>query len=108
MAMTPIRSAIAIATLLAACLGAGAQEPAYPDRPITMIVTFAAGGSSDVLARTVAEAMSRGLGLSLSYDIIVKQHAGSIEVDTQPGEFTEFRVVLPRRAATIAKSGERN
>ena len=48
-----------------------------------------------------------GLGLSLSYDIIVKQHAGSIEVDTQPGEFTEFRLVLPRGAATIAKSGER-
>ena len=47
-----------------------------------------------------------GLGLSLSYDIIVKQHAGSIEVDTQPGEFTEFRIVLPRGAATIAKSGE--
>ena len=40
-----------------------------------------------------------GLGLSLSYDIIVKQHAGSIEVDTQPGEFTEFRVLLPRMAA---------
>jgi two-component system, NtrC family, sensor kinase len=48
-----------------------------------------------------------GLGLSLSHDIIVKQHAGSIEVDTRPGEFTEFRVVLPRQAATIAKSGER-
>jgi GAF domain-containing protein len=40
-----------------------------------------------------------GLGLSLSYDIIVKQHAGSIEVDTQLGEFTEFRLVLPRLAA---------
>jgi signal transduction histidine kinase len=40
-----------------------------------------------------------GLGLSLSYDIIVKQHSGSIEVDTQPGEFTEFRVILPRKAA---------
>jgi len=40
-----------------------------------------------------------GLGLSLSYDIIVKQHAGSIEVDTQPGEFTEFKVILPRMAA---------
>ena len=40
-----------------------------------------------------------GLGLSLSYDIIVKQHGGSIEVDTQPGEFTEFRVILPRKAA---------
>src|SRR5206468_4012322 len=48
-----------------------------------------------------------GLGLSLSYDIIVKQHAGSIEVDTQPGEYTEFRIVLPRGAASIAKSGER-
>jgi GAF domain-containing protein len=40
-----------------------------------------------------------GLGLSLSYDIVVKQHAGSIEVDTRPGEFTEFRVILPRKAA---------
>jgi two-component system NtrC family sensor kinase len=49
-----------------------------------------------------------GLGLSLSYDIIVKQHAGSIGVDTHPGEFTEFRLVLPRGAAIIAKSGEQN
>ena len=48
-----------------------------------------------------------GLGLSLSYDIIVKQHGGSIEVDTQPGEFTEFKIVLPRSAASVAKSGER-
>ncbi len=45
-----------------------------------------------------------GLGLSLSYDIIVKQHAGSIEVDTRPGEFTEFRVILPR-AAGQSKAG---
>ena len=37
-----------------------------------------------------------GLGLSISHDIIVKQHGGSIEVETQPGEFTEFRIVLPR------------
>jgi signal transduction histidine kinase len=49
-----------------------------------------------------------GLGLSLSYDIIVKQHAGSIEVDTQPGEFTEFRIILPRRAAMLAQSGDRS
>jgi nitrogen-specific signal transduction histidine kinase len=48
-----------------------------------------------------------GLGLSISHDIIVKQHGGSIEVDTQPGEFTEFRIILPRTAASIAKSGER-
>jgi GAF domain-containing protein len=47
-----------------------------------------------------------GLGLSLSYDIIVKQHGGSIEVDTQPGDFTEFKIVLPRSAASVAKPGE--
>ena len=46
-----------------------------------------------------------GLGLSLSYDIVVKQHAGLIEVDTQPGEFTEFKVILPRKAA-LSKAGE--
>jgi two-component system, NtrC family, sensor kinase len=45
-----------------------------------------------------------GLGLSLSYDIIVKQHSGSIEVDTQPGEFTEFRIILPRKAA-VSRAG---
>jgi two-component system, NtrC family, sensor kinase len=39
-----------------------------------------------------------GLGLSISHDIIVKQHGGSIEVDTQPGEFTEIRIILPRAA----------
>ena len=38
-----------------------------------------------------------GLGLSISHDIIVKQHGGFIEVDTNSGEFTEFRIVLPRR-----------
>ncbi len=41
-----------------------------------------------------------GLGLSISHDIIVKQHAGSIEVDTEPGKFTEFKIVLPRTAAS--------
>ena len=48
-----------------------------------------------------------GLGLSISHDIIVKQHGGSMEVDTQPGEFTEFRIVLPRAGASLIKSGER-
>ena len=42
-----------------------------------------------------------GLGLSISHDIIVKQHGGSIEVDTQPGKFTEITVTLPRTASFI-------
>jgi two-component system NtrC family sensor kinase len=37
-----------------------------------------------------------GLGLSMSYDIIVKQHGGSIDVETVSGLFTEFKIVLPR------------
>jgi two-component system, NtrC family, sensor kinase len=39
-----------------------------------------------------------GLGLSLSHDIIVKQHGGSIVVDTLLGKFTEFTIILPRVA----------
>jgi len=42
-----------------------------------------------------------GLGLSISHDIIVEQHGGSIEVDTQPGQFTEIRIVLPRIATLL-------
>jgi two-component system NtrC family sensor kinase len=37
-----------------------------------------------------------GLGLSLSHDIVVKQHAGTIEVTTEPGTYTQFTVILPR------------
>ena len=37
-----------------------------------------------------------GLGLSMSHDIIVKQHGGSIDVESVPGAFTEFTIVLPR------------
>jgi signal transduction histidine kinase len=36
-----------------------------------------------------------GLGLSLSYDIVVKGHSGNISVDTKEGEFTEFTIQLP-------------
>ena len=44
-----------------------------------------------------------GLGLSLSHDIIVKQHSGTIDVETVPGSFTEFRIVLPRSGASMAE-----
>jgi len=40
-----------------------------------------------------------GLGLSLSHDIVVKQHGGTIEVTTEPGAFTQFTIVLPRKGA---------
>jgi signal transduction histidine kinase len=37
-----------------------------------------------------------GLGLSMAHDIIVKQHGGRIDVQTEPGSFTEFIITLPR------------
>ncbi len=36
-----------------------------------------------------------GLGLSLTYDMVVKGHAGTIEVNTKEGAFTEFVITLP-------------
>jgi two-component system NtrC family sensor kinase len=47
-----------------------------------------------------------GLGLSISHDIIVKQHGGSIDVETEPGLFTEFKIVLPRTSTTVAFYGD--
>jgi two-component system, NtrC family, sensor kinase len=46
-----------------------------------------------------------GLGLSLSHDIIVKQHGGVFDVETEPGAFTEFIVTLPRAMAAAVAGG---
>ena len=55
------RHCLAAALLLSAAGLAGAQA-AYPSKPITMIVPFPPGGLADIVARPVAEAMSRDLG----------------------------------------------
>ena len=49
-----------------------------------------------------------GLGLSMSHDIVVKQHGGKIDVVTEPGAFTEFIVTLPRTAAAQSRGGGKN
>jgi signal transduction histidine kinase len=49
-----------------------------------------------------------GLGLSMSHDIIVKRHAGKLDVDTMPGVFTEFTITLPRTLKARGKTGGRN
>ena len=60
--------ALFIAAFLVAAFSAFAENAAYPSRPITMIVTFPAGGASDVLARASADALSRGLGQPVVVD----------------------------------------
>jgi signal transduction histidine kinase len=46
-----------------------------------------------------------GLGLSMSHDIVVKQHGGKIDVDTEPGVYTEFIITLPRTLAVQGNTG---
>jgi len=48
--------------------------------------------------------LGTGLGLSISHDIIVQQHHGQLEVNSEPGRFTEFIVRLPRAAAPHHKT----
>src|ERR671914_2005295 len=67
------RSAIKLiaALAVAAPLGVGAQI--YPERPITLVVPFAAGGATDALARQFAERMSR----NAPHNLIVENIAGA-------------------------------
>jgi tripartite-type tricarboxylate transporter receptor subunit TctC len=64
----PARLLLAMMSFLATACATVAGEAVYPERLVTMVVTFAAGGSSDVLARAVADAMGRRLGQPLAVD----------------------------------------
>lgn len=59
--MWSFKSGLAFAFVLASALTAAAQEP-YPTRPVRMIVPFAAGGASDMIARIVAERLQARWG----------------------------------------------
>jgi len=56
-----------------ACWAVGANAQDYPSRPITLVVPYAAGGGNDVMARVVAEKMSRTLG----QQIVIENRAGA-------------------------------
>ena len=62
-----------LAILAAALLAAGPARAAWPERPITLLVPFAAGGPTDVVARIVGDHMSRTLG----QQIVVENVAGA-------------------------------
>ena len=77
MTTTPmLRGALTFALALLLCCAAGlasAQNAGFPDRPIKMVVGFAAGGSTDVAARIVAQKMSEILGQS----VLVEDRTGA-------------------------------
>jgi tripartite-type tricarboxylate transporter receptor subunit TctC len=67
------RRSVITATLLLAAAGLASAQGAWPSKPITMIVPFPPGGLADIVARPVAEAMSRELG----QPVIVDNKAGA-------------------------------
>lgn len=70
--MSTVRNLLfaAAATALAS---PGLAQDAYPTKPVTIVVPFAAGGSTDVVARIIAQKMSEGLG----QQVLVENVAGA-------------------------------
>ncbi|MDE1553913.1 MULTISPECIES: Bug family tripartite tricarboxylate transporter substrate binding protein [Comamonas] len=56
---------LAAATLAVAGMGSALAADAYPDKPLTMIVPFSAGGTTDILARIVGQALGQELGQTI-------------------------------------------
>ncbi len=66
----------ALVLLPGLCGAAAAQEPAYPQRPITLIVTAAAGGVTDVVARALGQGMTKDWGQA----VVVENRGGAAHI----------------------------
>ena len=68
--------AAALAALVMSAMPGVAQD-AYPARPITMVVPFAAGGASDVIARLIAAGRDQVVSTAAIEDLAIRLRAGS-------------------------------
>ena len=64
----PVRRTVPYAAAALLALGAVPAIAAYPDKPIRIVVTFAAGGASDIVARTISEPLAKALGQPVIVD----------------------------------------
>ncbi|WP_334408031.1 hypothetical protein [Bradyrhizobium sp. AZCC 2289] len=77
---------------LAACaLLNGPASAGYPDRLIKIVVPFAPGGGTDVVARTLAQEMARDLGVSVIIENKPGQAPSSVPSPSRPARLTATR-----------------
>jgi tripartite-type tricarboxylate transporter receptor subunit TctC len=96
---------VALAASLAVPSSAAAQ---YPDRPVTLIVPYAAGGSSDVLARLINEPLSKALG----QPIVIDNRAGAgsrigteVAAKSAPDGYTLLLADMPHTIVPAIQNG---
>ncbi len=100
-----VRFALAVLMALAASASAAEQ---YPDRPVTLIVPYAAGGSSDVLARLINEPLAKALG----QPIVIDNRAGAgsrigteVAAKAAPDGYTLLLADMPHTIVPAIQSG---
>lgn len=71
--MNPLTLTTQLAAVCLAALGGAAQAQGYPSKPVTLVVPFAAGGPTDVVARSIGAAMTK----SLSQTVVIENKAGA-------------------------------
>ena len=101
-------SLVAVTTLTATLLAAGSAQAAWPERAITIVVPFAAGGPTDIITRLVAEPMSRSLGQQIVVENMVGA-GGTVGVNrvklSAPDGYTLVMGNLGTQAASVGLYG---